>query len=165
MRTTFILCFVCNLILAIVSVFVSPSNVAIHFGLGGQSDGWAPAYVSALIMTGVNTLLFLSLLFSPQLIRKTPAKWINFPNKDYWLKDENRSKTESLLSGQIFLFGTVTFVFMFIVGLLALQANLSDPIRFREDIFWWPFGLFMMYTVFWTINIMKTFRIPKQELC
>jgi uncharacterized membrane protein len=160
MRVAFILSFAANLILTIVSFSVCPSKVAIHFGPGGEPDGWAPAYINALIMTGVDMLLFVSLFFSPLLIRRMPARWINLPNKDYWLKDENRSVTEALLSGQLFRFGTVTFVFMFIVGLLALQANLATPVRFREEIFWWPLGLFMAYVAYWTVNIMRRFRVP-----
>ena len=164
MRTAFILSYVANLILTLVSLTLCPSRVAIHFGLGGTPNGWAPAHVNALIMTGMDTLIFLSLFFSPKLIRSTSAKWINIPNKDYWLKDENRSTAESLLSGQMFQIGTVMFAFMFMVNLLALQANLSTPVRLREDLFWWAFGLFMAYVGYWTINILRLFRIPTNEL-
>ena len=164
MRTAFILSFVANLILTLVSLALGPSRVAIHFGLGGVPNGWAPAYVNALIMTSMDTLVFLSLFFSPKLIRTTSAKWINIPNKDYWLMDKNRGLAESLFAEQMYRFGMVLFAFLFSVGLLALQANLSIPIRLREDLFWWPFGLFMAYVAYWTVNLLKLFRIPKKEL-
>ncbi len=164
MRTAFILSFVANLILTVVSLALGPSRVAIHFGLGGTPNGWAPSHVNALIMAGMNALVFLSLFFSPRLIRTASARWINIPNKEYWLKEKNRSTAESLLSGQMFQFGTVLFAFLFLVGVLALQANLSTPVRFREDIFWWPFGLFMAYVAYWTVNLLRLFRIPKTEI-
>ena len=164
MRIVFIISFVINVILAVVALVLCPGNVASHFGAGGDPNGWAPAYVNALIMTGVNLLIFVSFFFTPHLIRITPSRWINLPNKEYWLREENKKRMESMLTAHMYPFGTLTFVFMFLVGLLALQANLSNPIRLREDLFWWPFGFYMAYTAYWTIKIMLVFRVPKEEL-
>lgn len=160
MRTVFILTFAANLVLAVVSLALSPPTVAIHFSLGGEPDGWAPAYVSALIMAGANGLLFLSLYFVPYLLRKTPARWVNLPNKDYWLKEENRERMTLLLSHMLYRFGAATFLFMFVVGSLSLKANLSDPVRLREDLFWWPLGMYMLYAVYWVVKIIRVFRVP-----
>lgn len=126
MRVAFIISFVANLILTLVALVSCPSNVAIHFGVGGEPDNWAPAYVNALIMSGVHLLIFVSFFFTPHLIRITPPRLINLPNKRYWLKEENRGRMESILTSQLYQFGALTFVLMFIVGLLALHANLSD---------------------------------------
>ena len=161
MRAAFFISFVANMILTVVALVISPASVAIRFGPGGAPSSWAPAYVDFLIMSGVHILLLASFLLAPRLTRMTPSRWIHIPNKAYWLKAENRSKMESLLSGRLFLFGTITFAFLFVVSALALQANLSTPVNFREDIFWWPFGLFMLYMVYWTIETMLAFRIPK----
>ena len=164
MKTAFILTFAANLLLLAVSYAISPERVAIHFGSGGNPDNWAPSHINALLMAGVHTLVFVSLFFSTKLTRIFPKKYINIPNKSYWIQDENWNKAESILTKEMYLFGTIIFVFMFIVGLLALQANLSTPVKFREDLFWWPFGIFMAFTVYWTIRLMTRFRIPKEEL-
>jgi len=151
------------MILAVAALAFVPSTIAIHFGAGGEPNGWAPAYVNALIMSGVNVLIFVSFFFVPRLIRSTPSQSINLPNKEYWLKEENRGRMEAMLTAHLYRFGTLTFVFMFLVGSLALHANLSNPVRFREDLFWWPFGLYMAYAVYWTVNISLAFRIPGKE--
>lgn len=161
MRTAFIIGFIANLILALAAFLVSPPNVAVHFALGGKPDAWAPSYVNALIMTAVNALIFLSFAFVNYVTRKVPTRWINIPNRDFWMKEENLPEMHSILSSQMFHMGAATFVLLFFVGLLALQANLSEPIQFREDLFWWPFGLFIAYTVYWTIKTLLVFRIPK----
>jgi hypothetical protein len=163
MRVVFILSFCLNLMLTVASLVLCPSRVAINFGAGGDPNGWAPAYVNALIMTGVNVLIFASFFFTPQLLRIMPHRWINLPNKQYWLREENRTKLESILAAQMYQFGILTFAFFFMVGLLSLQANLSDPVRFREDLFLWPFGIFITYTIYWTIRMMLAFRLPKEE--
>jgi len=164
MKTAFILAFVANLLLLAASYAISPERVAIHFGSGGNPDHWAPSHINALLMAGVHTLVFVSLFFSTKLTRIFPRKYINIPNKDYWVQDENWGEAETILTKEMYLFGSVIFVFMFIVGLLSLQANLSTPVKFREDLFWWPFGLFVAYTVYWTIRLMTRFKIPQKEL-
>jgi len=164
MKTAFILTFVANLLLLAVSYAISPERVAIHFGSGGNPDNWAPSHINALLMAGVHTFVFVSLFFSTKLTRILPRKYVNIPNKSYWMRDENWSKVEFILTKEMYIFGTAIFVFMFIVGLLALQANLSTPVKFREDLFWWPFGLFMAYTIYWTIRLITKFKIPKETL-
>ena len=164
MRIAFILTFAANLLLIAVSYASSPERVAIHFGSGGNPDNWAPSHINALLMAGVHTLVFVSLFFSTKLTRIFPRKYVNIPNKSCWMRDENWSRAESILTKEMYIFGTAIFVFMFIVGLLALQANLSTPVKFQEDLFWWPFGLFMIFTVYWTIRLRRRFKIPKEEL-
>lgn len=160
MRTIFIISFVANLILVIVSFVLSPPVVAIHFGLGGRPDNWAPAYINALIMTGFYVLFFLMFLFTPRLIRATPSKLISLPNKDYWLREENRNRAEAIISTEIYLFGSLTMALLFIVNLLALKANLSKPVIFNEDLFWGPFILYIVFTIYWTIRFIRKFKIP-----
>ena len=163
MRTAFVLGFVANLILLGVSVAMSPARIAVHFGSGGVPDSWASSSVHATIMAGVHVLVFVVFLFSTKVTRIFPKRFISIPNRDYWLRNENWDKAETILSQEMYVFGFATFVFMFIVSLLALQANLSTPVELREDLFWWPFGLFMAFTTYWTIRLVTRFRIPEQE--
>ena len=163
MHIVFIITLAANLILAVIALIIAPSPMAIHFGPGGYPNGWAPAHVNALIMSGTNTLMFVIFYFAPALIRKTPARWVNLPNKNYWLKDENRAGMEKILAGQLHLFGSATLLFMFMIGLLALQANLSNPVRLREDLFFWVLGIYLVYTVYWTIKLIMAFRLPKKK--
>ncbi|MFK5923083.1 MAG: DUF1648 domain-containing protein [Verrucomicrobiota bacterium] len=164
MRNIFIISFIANLVLTVVVMFVGPETMAVHFGAGGEANGWASAKSNALIMTGVDVLLFASFFFVPQLMRVTPDRWVNLPNKDYWLKDENRSRAVMMLNEQMYKFGTLMFAFMFVVGLLVLQANLSDPVRLRGDLFWPPFVFIMLYSVYWTVRIYRIFRVPEEAM-
>ena len=162
MRVAFILTFIANLILLAVSVAISPEKVAIHFGSGGKPDSWAPSQTQALLMAGVHTFVFASLFFSVKLTHIFPKKYLNIPNKRYWIQEENWGQAESILTQEISFFGTGIFIFLFIVGLLALQANRSSPVIFREDLFWWPFGLVMTFIVYWTIRLLTRFKVPEK---
>ncbi len=163
MRNIFIISFIANLILTVIVMILGPETMAVHFGMGGEPNGWASAKSNALVMTGIDVLLFVSFFFVPQLMRITPDRWVNLPNKDYWLKDENRGKMETLLYGEIYKFGAIIFAFMFVVGLLVLQANFSDPVQLNESLFWPPFIFIMVYSLYWTVRIYRVFRIPKNE--
>lgn len=156
--------FIANLVLLILSFLVLPERVAIHFGVGGDPNNWAPVYVHTLIMAGVNTLIFLSFYFTPHLIRLTPGQFISLPNKEYWLNDKNKSRTIDILSKEMYLFGIATFAFLFLVSLLALHANLAEPVRLREDLFWVSFVIYIGFTIYWSIRLISKFRLPKIEL-
>lgn len=161
-RTVFILTFIANVLLAIASLAILPSRVAIHFGRGGLPDGWAPSYVNTLLFLGINTVLFCSLYFTPRLVDRVPAKWINLPNKDYCLQPVNKPRLEGMFSGYMWQFGTVLFIFLSAIGLLTIQANLSQPVRLDEKLFFTVLAIFLVFTVYWCIRLFRSFRIPKE---
>ena len=133
MKALFLLSFLANIVLTLVSLLVSPEEVATHFGTGGAADGWGTRTTNALVMTGVHLLILASFGCTPLLLRKTPDRWINLPHKDYWLRPENRDRVEGMIMAPLYQFGAATFAFMFAIGLLALQANLSPPPVLREE--------------------------------
>jgi uncharacterized membrane protein len=162
MRTGFILVFIANVVLSLVSLVLLPSRVAIHFGIGGIADNWAPSYVSTLFFIGTNAFLFLSLYFTPRLVFMFPGKWINLPNKDYWLRMENKDRTVAMFSSLMWEFGIALFLFLFVAELLAIQANLSQPVKLNEKLLISALILFLLYTVYWCIKLFRSFRLPRE---
>jgi uncharacterized membrane protein len=162
MLAGFILVFIANVVLALISLVLLPSRVAIHFGLGGMADSWAPSYVSALFFIGTNTFLFLCLYFTPRLVFKFPSKWINLPDKDYWLRQENKDRTARMFSSLMGEFGIALLLFLFFVELLTIQANLSQPVGLNEKLFLSVLIFFILYTFYWCIKLFRTFNIPRE---
>jgi uncharacterized membrane protein len=160
MHAIFIMSFLANVILALVSSAILPDQVAIHFGQGGRPDGWATNLASTLIMVGVHSIVFCSLYFSPRLLTSVPIKWISLPNRDYWLRPERRSQARMKFSQHIWQFGTALFLFMLFAGLLSLKANLSDPVRLDEGPLFIALVIFLVYTGYWTVTLVRSFRIP-----
>ena len=134
-RLLFIITFIANIVLIIISLIILPSRVAIHFGLYGMPDNWAPSYIHALISLGLDTLLFCAMFYSPRLIFIFPKKWINLPHKDYWLTEGNIPRTRSLVSSLMWEFGIALFIFLFVAGLFTIHANLSVPVKLNENLF------------------------------
>ena len=163
MRRLFILAYLANLLLALVSYVLLPEQVAIHFAWGGAADGWAPRLANMLLMVGMDTLLFLSFWLSPAALRHLPPNWINLPHRDYWLRPARRESTITRMSHRLWAFGTALFLFLLAVGLLTLEANLGDPVRLDEPLFLIAFSLFLLYTLYWTLALYRAFRLPKDR--
>jgi len=162
MRIVFILVFLANVVLSVISLAILPPHVAIHFGSGGTANSWAPNHVNILFFIGTNTFLFLCLYFTPQLVFMFPAKWINLPNKEYWLRKENRANTGAMFSSLMWEFGIGLFLFPLAVELLVIEANLSHPVRLNEKLFFSALILFLLYTAYWCVRVFKAFRLPKE---
>ncbi len=163
MRTVFVVSFLANVILAILSSVILPERVAIHFGLGGSPDGWATNLTSTLGMLVMHTLIFCSLYFFPRLLDRMPAKWISMPNRDFWLTPERRARARETISRHIWQFGTALFLFMLVAGMLTIKANLSDPVRLDEGPLLIAVVIFLAYTVYWTVALLRAFRVSSKR--
>jgi glycerol uptake facilitator-like aquaporin len=128
---------------------------------GGYADSGGKKEISLLILTGIESILFLVFLYSPLLIKTTPAKWLNLPNKDFWLKEENKPIAINKMENLMYEFGTVFLLLFLLIGILTLDANLSRPARLKEEIFLPFLIIFMVYVVYWCIRLFLAFRIPK----
>ena len=163
MRNLLIVSFLANVALTLVSLLVLPSEVAIHFGRGGMPDSWASNELNALLFLGIDLFIFIVFLVAPSLSLGLSPKWLSLPNKNYWLKEENRVVAQKKLAPLMTEFGIALFTFLFFVGLLTLEANLADPVRLNESIFFPIFIAFMLYTGYWCVKLVRVFRIPKNS--
>ena len=162
MRTLLAIVFAANVWLMLVSLAVLPDRVAIHFGPGGTPDSWASKELNALVFLVLETPLFLLFWFAPSLPLGLPPRFVSVPNKEYWLREENRPSFKRKFQNLMAQFGTAFFLFFFCIGLLTVQANLSHPVRLKEGVFLTVLILFLGYTVAWTIGLFRSLRIPRE---
>lgn len=159
MRTLFILLFIINVAVTVISLAVLPQHMAIHVGIDGLPDGWAPNYVNAILMTSVHLLIFFSIYFSPRLTFLLPAKWINLPNKEYWLMPVNRPRALEILRALLWRFGIAIFLFFLVISLLSIQANMARPVRLNEMVLFTALGVLVIYTVCWIFFFYRAFQL------
>ena len=163
MRNVLTFFFLANIALGLISLVVLPAEVAIHFGLGGEADGWASRETNALLFMGIAVPLFLALLYGPLLTMKINPRYMNIPNKDYWLREENRPVFAQKLRSLTWEFGASIFVFLGFIQVLTIHANLLDPVRINETVLFVALGLLMAYSAWWCFRFYRDFRIPKSE--
>jgi uncharacterized membrane protein len=152
--------FVANLALTLVSLLILPEQVAIHFRGGGIPDAWVSKWANALVFIVMQIPLLALCLSIGRLTHNTPARWLSLPNKNYWLQAEHRQELQARISALMEEFGFVLFVFLFMVGLLTLDANLGDPVRLNEPLFLVFFAGFMLYTLYWLVKLFRRLKVP-----
>jgi len=161
MRKLLICLFLANVILTLISLLILPSEVAIHFVRNGIPDSWAPRETNAIIFLVIQLPLFILFYSASILPLKIPPKLLSLPNKNYWLKEENISRIKPKLTSLMLEFGCALFCFLLGTGLLTLEANLADPVRLNETLFFPLFIAFMLYTGYWCVKFAMAFKIPE----
>jgi hypothetical protein len=51
------------------------------------------------------------------------------------------------------------FLFLLFAGLLTIRANRSDPVRLEEGLFLIGLVIFLAYTLYWVVGLVRAFRI------
>lgn len=162
MKKMLLVIFLLTILLNLLSYVILPDKVAIHFSKGGHPDAWANKETNFLIFVGLDILLFLLFWYSPTLMMKSPEKWVSLPNKSFWLTEKNKAITIKKLESLMSEFGIALFAFFFFISIIIVDANLSDPVKLNESVFLPFLILFLIYTVYWTIKLIISFRLPKK---
>lgn len=153
-----------TLILAIAFVFITgsslPPAVASHFVAGGAANGFMPraAYLRFTIAFLVGLPLLIALLTS--LTSLLPARFVNLPNRKYWLAPERRADTLAYLRKHGARFGVMLAIFLCFVHWLVVQANAHIPPLFPESLFFIGMAAFLLCVVIWLGGFIVHFRRP-----
>lgn len=136
-----------------------PEIMASHFDGSGNPDGWMTKRFFFVFEAGL--LLLLLAIFSalPALFGRTPDRWINLPNKDYWLSAKRRQETLAAI-GRYHDWVSIALIFLFIaVNQLIFRANIDQsPL---------PTGpmmlillLFFGFVIGWIFLFIRRFKKP-----
>jgi len=147
LRAVFILCLLFNA----VAYFSLPAEMAVHFAGEGRANGWVPSWLNLLLFGGLDILLFVFFWWGPDLILRTPARWVNLPRRDVWLAEENRDLTRLKLRKHLSLLGIGVFLFMLGMSALILKANYQRPPRLNTSLFLVVLVFFLLYVGVWVI--------------
>ena len=137
-----------------------PPVVASHFIAGGAANGFMPrgAYLRFFIVLLVGLPLLIAFLSSVTSI--LPARFINLPNREYWLAPERQADTLSYLHNQGIRFGIILNVFLCFVHWLVVRANAHIPPLFPESLFFIGIGAFLLGLVILLGGFIVHFRRP-----
>ena len=161
MRLVLIVAFVVCLVLTAWSHTVLPERVATHFGADGIADGWSSRGTNTTVFAGLHIGIFVLFWFVPHLIRITPDRWVNLPNKAYWLSDEHRDEAINRMQRRTDMFGAMTFAFFGVTGYLTVAAHHNQPVRLDLNVFLATTGLYLVLTALWCIWLVMAFRTPE----
>ena len=134
-----------------------PDRVATHFNAAGAADGWSTR--SGFLTTCLVTLALTAILI-PALswgLRFVPPRWINIPNRVYWLAPERVDETLRAVGDAVRWLGVPIFATLVALYHLMMRANLSpDP-----NLGFWPWivvGANLALTLVVLLLTMRRFR-------
>jgi hypothetical protein len=135
-----------------------PPMVASHFAAGGAANGFMPrgSYLRFITVLLVGLPLLIVLLSNITSI--LPARFINLPNREYWLAPERQADTLAYLGKQGARFGVILATFICFAHWLVLQANAHSPPLFPESIFLIGMAAFLVGLVIWLGGLIVHFR-------
>jgi uncharacterized membrane protein len=124
-----------------------PPIVASHFAAGGAANGFMPrgSYLRFFVALLIGVPLLIALLSGTASV--LPARFVNLPNRDYWLAPERRAETLAYLRNQGNRFGIVVAVFLCFVHWLVVHANALSPPLFPEPLFFAGMAAFLLCLV------------------
>jgi serine/threonine-protein kinase len=135
-----------------------PARMATHFDLAGKPNGfqsregfvWTAALLSVLLLA-----LFAVL---PALLARLPVRFINLPNKDYWLAPERRAETIRRMAAMCDWLACATIALLVGVFELVMRANLAQrPLGFQ---LWILLPSYHLFVLFWIVNWFRITRRP-----
>jgi uncharacterized membrane protein len=139
------------------STSLLPERVAIHFGAGGQPNGWMSRSTHVVFMGALGMGLPLISVIIAFVIRLVPARFINLPNRDYWLSPERQSQTCIYISRQLIWLACLEVVFFAGIQFLIVEANQMAPVQLPMEMFLPLIGGFLVAVVLWIIVLIRHF--------
>lgn len=101
-----------------------PERVFIHFNTYGEAEGFA--WRNTFLIFSQILVIFIGALFYSisKLIYKVDPKWLNLPNKDYWLTEERKQSTLNKVRDYNYIFGIVNLLLFDLLFYAIYKANL-----------------------------------------
>ncbi len=135
-----------------------PPMVASHFIAGGAANAFMPrgTYLRLITALLVGLPLFIALVSSVTSV--LPARFINLPNREYWLAPERQADTLAYLRRQGTRFALIFAIFLCLVHRLVVEANAHSPPLFPEPLFFIGVTAFLVGLVIWLGGFIVHFR-------
>ncbi|SRR5579883_153898 len=135
--------------------------MASHFDAHGIANGWETKQRFFEIF-GELTVLSAILVFGlAKLIGVMPVKFINLPNKQYWLAAGQRDASISYLGAWFAWYGCAVYVVILTAFDYAVQTNLHAPQAIGPARLWFTLAFFAGFTIYWTVLLFRRFgRAP-----
>lgn len=126
-----------------------PEQIATHFGASGRPDGWGTRAGYLAVDIAISALVVLGIPMLTAALLSGSGKGLNVPNKDYWLRPENRDRFRSRMTADMFVISAATSGLLSWVDVEMVQANaMTEPALGSS---WIAVVVFMVFTVGYSI--------------
>lgn len=134
--------------------------VASHFSASGIVNGFMSREDYLLMMTGITIGMPLLLALIAASARILPARFINLPQREYWLAPERRDRTIDTFVRMSMLLAHLLAAFLCFIHWLVVRANSMQPPQFPDTQFMIGGALFLLALLAWLVRFFTAFRRP-----
>lgn len=163
MRHVLVAVLVLSLATAAVGHVMMPDRVASHFGADGRADGWSSKGFFTVLMVVIDLMMFAMFYWSHVLLERVDARFISLPNREYWLTDANKPAAIAKMRDFMAEFGVATLLLLIYAKISTIMANAGAEERLNSDVFLWVILIYLAYTVWWCVRLMRAYRLPQGE--
>jgi uncharacterized membrane protein len=135
-----------------------PARVASHFVADGSANGYMPRSGYLTLMLALIVCLPLLLVLLQGVLRFIPQRFLNLPNREYWLAPERRAATLAFIQNHGVYVGILLVVFLGFVHGLVVLANNQQPPHFSVRLFTAGLLLYFLAMLVWMAAFFIHFR-------
>jgi len=167
MRILLITTCLANIAFAFGSLPWMPERMAVHFATDGSVNRFDSPIVYAVIMSVVAcfvTAIMFGVSFFTSFASTHMPESVNIPNRDYWMNEENRTKTIRRLCYPGELIGIGTLLLILLIQWELVRGNLMvPPGQPNITVLMCGTGVLLAVIVFVSIHTYRSFCLPKKE--
>lgn len=157
--------FVLTLAVCLVELFWAynqlPERVHAHFSSWLHLGGEGPRWILVAICGAIPVLIAIAALISIRLVKRQPDKFVQIPNRDYWMSPIRRDRTLDSIVSRIYLLGAVKFAADAIFIYAAVRANLAGTSELNPRLLFFLACGFVIAKIALAAQLFWRFRFPR----
>jgi uncharacterized membrane protein len=139
-----------------------PDTMASHFGADGRADDWMARRALFALLGGLYVAIAPLFLAVAYAVKRSPARLVSLPNKEYWTAPEREQQTSEWLYRHMLWFNCSLLVLSMAFHFLIFRANLRPD----QSTGYWPWvvlGVYLIWLVGWVGRLIWRFAaVPRK---
>jgi hypothetical protein len=140
-----------------------PERVHAHFPSWSHIGAEGPKWMFVAISGSIPALIAIAALISIRLVKRQPDKFVQIPNRDYWLSPERRESTLGFIVSRLYLLGAIKFVADAIFIYAAVRANLAGTSELNPPLLFFLAGGFIMAKIALAAQLFWRLQFPNER--
>jgi uncharacterized membrane protein len=136
-----------------------PEKMASHYNASGEPDNWMSKQSFLILELVILLVILAEFTLLPFLLERIPNSLINMPHKSYWLADERRHETFSVIRHYLEWFSVGLLGLFIAINEMVFRANLNN--QRLSNAAWIALIIFLIFVAVWLTKFILRFRLPK----
>jgi hypothetical protein len=138
-----------------------PERVHAHFPSWLHVGAEGPKWIFVTISGAIPLMIAIAAVISIRLVKRDPEKFVQVPNRNYWMSPIRREETLDMIASRIYLLGAVKFVADAIFIYVAVRANLAGTPELNAGMLFFLAAAFVVAKVALALQLFWRFQFPK----